>query len=189
MFNNAGVLADTSKPRIMDMDKKDIECVLGVNVIGTFSCMKHAARVMVPQKAGSIISTSGLTSHLGGMATHGYSCSKHAIIGLTRNLAVELGQFGIRVNFVPSFGIATSMSTDFIGIEREVFEHLMNGVANLKGVTHKAKDVAYAALYLASDEAKYVSGQNMHVDGGLSYANDSFKMYQIITKENDRLQG
>ncbi|KAL4560693.1 hypothetical protein LXL04_032846 [Taraxacum kok-saghyz] len=100
------------------------------------------------------------------------------MVGLTRNLAVELGQFGIRVNCVSPFGIATSMSTDFIGIEREVIEHLMNGVANLKGVTHKAEDVAYVTLYLASDEAKYVSGQNMHVDGGLSYANDSFKMFK-----------
>ncbi|KAL4560694.1 hypothetical protein LXL04_032847 [Taraxacum kok-saghyz] len=79
MFNNAGVV-DTSKPRIMDMEKKDIERVLGVNVIGTFLCMKHAARVMVPRKAGSIISASSLTSHLGGMATHAYLCSKHAMV-------------------------------------------------------------------------------------------------------------
>ncbi|KAL4560701.1 hypothetical protein LXL04_032854 [Taraxacum kok-saghyz] len=177
MFNNAGV-ADVSKPRIMDIEKKDVERVLGINVIGTFLCMKHAARVMVPQKSGSIISTSSLTSHLGGMATHAYSCSKHAIVGLTRNLAVELGQFGIRVNCVSPFGIATSMTADFIGLEREVFENVINSVANLKGVTHKPDDVAYAALYLASDEAKYVSGQNMLVDGGLSYANDSFKMFK-----------
>lgn len=177
MFNNAGI-ADAFKPRIMDNEKKDIERVLGVNVIGTFLCMKHAARVMVPQKSGSIITTSSLTSHLGGMASHAYSCSKHALVGLTRNLAVELAPFGIRVNCVSPFGIATPMTADFIGLEREVFENMINGVANLKGVTHKPDDVAYAALYLASDEAKYVTAQNMLVDGGLSYCNNSFNMFK-----------
>lgn len=106
MFNNAGIV-DPYKARIIDNEKTDFERVLNVNVTGVFLGMKHAARVMVPARAGSIISTTSVASNIGGVATHAYTCSKHAIVGLTKNLAVELGQFGIRVNCLSPYALAT----------------------------------------------------------------------------------
>ncbi|KAF5763925.1 putative secoisolariciresinol dehydrogenase [Helianthus annuus] len=97
MFNNAGIL-DFYKERIIDNEKTDFERELSVNITCVFVGMKHAARVMVPARAGSIISTASVASNIGGMATHAYTCAKHVVTGLTKNLAVELGQFGIRVN-------------------------------------------------------------------------------------------
>ncbi|CAI9268265.1 unnamed protein product [Lactuca saligna] len=177
MFNNAGVV-DPINARIIDNEKTNFERVLNVNVTGVFLCMKHAARVMVPQRSGTIISSSSLSSHLGGIASHAYCCSKHAIAGLTKNLAVELGQFGIRVNCLSPYGIATPLTKKITGLEKEAFENAMNLTANLKGVTLKTDDAAYAALFLVSDEAKYISGQNLLIDGGLSYANISFNFFK-----------
>ncbi|KAI3683678.1 hypothetical protein L1987_84190 [Smallanthus sonchifolius] len=97
MFNNAGIV-DPYKERVIDNEKPDFERVLNLNVIGVFLGMKHAARVMVPARSGSIISMASVASNIGGAATHAYTCAKHAVTGLTKSLAVELGQFSIRVN-------------------------------------------------------------------------------------------
>ena len=77
-----------------------------MNVTGVFLGIKHAARVMIPARSGCIISTSSIASALGGTAAHDYCASKHAVVGLTKNAAVELGQFGIRVNCLSFFGLA-----------------------------------------------------------------------------------
>ncbi|KAL6275553.1 hypothetical protein ACE6H2_019154 [Prunus campanulata] len=140
--------------------------------------MKHAARVMVPSRSGCIISTASVAGALGGLGPHAYTASKHAIVGLTKNKACELGRYGIRVNCISPFGVATSMLIDaWSGHEEdgegmdfgsspceedvEKIEELVKGLANLKGATLKAnKDIAEAALFLASDESKYVSGHN-----------------------------
>ncbi|CAI9783325.1 unnamed protein product [Fraxinus pennsylvanica] len=178
MFNNAGI-ADPNKPRIIDNEKADFERVLSVNVTGVFLCMKHAARVMVPARSGSIISTASVSSTIGSAASHAYCCSKHAVSGLTKNLAVELGQFGIRVNCLSPYALATPLAKKFVGLEKdEDMENAMSLMGNLKGTNLKAEDVANAALYLASDEAKYVSGHNLFIDGGFSVYNSAIKMFQ-----------
>ena len=177
MFNNAGIV-DNYKPRIMDNEKADFERVLSINVTGVFLSMKHAARVMVPAKSGSIISTASVSSVVGAAATHAYCCSKHAVSGLTRNAAIELGQFGIRVNCLSPYALATPLATNFLNVNAEELETAMAATANLKGVTLKAEDVANAALYLASDESRYVSGHNLFIDGGFTAANPSFHMFQ-----------
>ncbi|KAF5763928.1 putative secoisolariciresinol dehydrogenase [Helianthus annuus] len=177
MFNNAGIV-DPYKARIIDYEKIDFERVLSVNVTGVFLGMKHAARVMVPARAGSIISTASVASNLGGLNTHAYTCAKHAVTGLTKNLAVELGQFGIRVNCLSPYAVATPLATNFLEMDREAVENKANLLANLKGVTLKADDIAKAALFLVSDEAKYISGQNLFIDGGFGIVNPSFNMFQ-----------
>ncbi|KAK1411889.1 hypothetical protein QVD17_32726 [Tagetes erecta] len=116
IFNNVGIV-DTIKASITDNNKSDFDRVLSVNVTGVFLGMKHAARVMVPRRSGSIISTSSIASEVGGAASHAYTCSKHAIVGLTKNLAVELGQFGIRVNCLSPYGMFTPMVASS-GIDR-----------------------------------------------------------------------
>ncbi|KAK6147242.1 hypothetical protein DH2020_018154 [Rehmannia glutinosa] len=166
MFNNAGTF-DHPKPRIIDNEKSDFERVLSVNVTGVFLGMKHAARVMVPARRGTIISTASLCSGMGGAASHAYTCSKHAIVGLTRNLAVELGQFGIRVNCLSPYALATPLANEFMGLDDEGIEQATNFMANLKGTTLRVDDVANTALFLASDEAK-LEGKVALITGGAS---------------------
>ncbi|EXC01953.1 Momilactone A synthase [Morus notabilis] len=177
MFNNAGI-ADENKARIIDSEKADFERVMSVNVTGVFLGIKHAAQAMIPSRSGSIISTASISSYVGGAASHAYCCSKHAVIGLTKNAAVELGQFGIRVNSLSPYALATPLATKFVGLDDEGLENLMNSLGNLKHVTLKAEDVANAALYLASDEGRYISGHNLLIDGGFSIVNPSFNMFQ-----------
>lgn len=177
MFNNAGI-ADENKARIIDNEKSDFERVLSVNVTGVFLGIKHASQAMIPARTGSIISTASISSYVGGAASHAYACSKHAVLGLTKNAAVELGQFGIRVNCLSPYALATPLARKFVGLDDEGFENVMNSLANLKGVTLKAEDVANAALYLASSESKYVSGHNLLIDGGFSILNSAFQMFQ-----------
>nr|GEU80901.1 secoisolariciresinol dehydrogenase-like [Tanacetum cinerariifolium] len=177
MFNNAGIM-DPYQARVIDNEKTDFERVLSVNVTGVFLGMKHAARVMVPARGGSIISMASTASNIGGVTTHAYTCAKHAVVGLTKNMAVELGQFGIRVNCLSPSAMATPMATNFLGLYGEDFENKVNSTANLKGVTLTVDDVAKTALFLVSDEAKYISGQNLFIDGGFGIVNPSFNMFQ-----------
>ncbi|RDX75702.1 hypothetical protein CR513_44393, partial [Mucuna pruriens] len=122
--------------------------------IGVFLGMKHAAQAMIPARGGSIISTASISSYVGGAASHAYCCAKHAVVGLTKNAAVELGQFGIRVNCLSPYALVTPLATKFVGANDDEFENIMGSLANLKGVTLKTDDVANAALYFASDDSR-----------------------------------
>ncbi|KAJ4971011.1 hypothetical protein NE237_004110 [Protea cynaroides] len=151
MYNNAGISGTVNKT-LLESDVEDFKSVLDVNVCGGFLGAKHAARVMIPSKKGTIIFTSSIASVIAGLTSHAYTASKHALVGLTKNLCVELGKFGIR----------------------SMIEGILLEAANLKGVNINVEDIAQAALYLASDESRYVSGLNLVVDGGFSTNNPSF---------------
>ncbi|XP_043726026.1 short-chain dehydrogenase reductase 2a-like [Telopea speciosissima] len=193
LFNNAGVLGNQSKHKsILNFDAEEFDQVMKVNVKGVALGMKHAARVMVPRGTGCIISTASVAGVMGGLGPHAYTASKHAIVGLTKNTSCELGRYGIRVNCISPFGVATSMlvnawrnkgvekedeeKEDFMDIKRvvpceeevEKMEEFVRSLANLKGQTLRPKDIAEAALFLASDESKYISGHNLVVDGGVT---------------------
>ncbi|KGN59173.1 tropinone reductase-like 1 [Cucumis sativus] len=172
MYSNAGVI-DRSFSGILDVTKSDLDKVLSVNVMGAFWGAKHAARVMIPQKNGCILFTSSSTTNIAGLSSHPYASSKCAVLGLVRNLCVELGQHGIRVNCVAPFVVATAIAGPRNPMQVEALETMVTSWANLKGCVLKADDIAKAALYLVSDEAKYVSGLNLVVDGGYSVVNPS----------------
>ncbi|KAB5561632.1 hypothetical protein DKX38_006589 [Salix brachista] len=175
MFNNAGIIEKTPKPNILDNDKAEFEKVVGVNLVGAFLGTKHAARVMIPARRGSIISTASVCGTIGGVATHAYTSSKHGIIGLMRNTAVELGQHGIRVNCVSPYLVSTPLARDFFKLDEDDEEKRV--YSNLKDAVLKSEDIAEAVLFLGSDESKYVSGLNLIVDGGFTIVNPGFCMF------------
>ncbi|OAY40808.1 secoisolariciresinol dehydrogenase [Manihot esculenta] len=174
MFSNAGI---SGKPetRILSTENEEFKKVLDVNAFGAFLGAKHAARVMIPAKKGCILFTSSLVSVCCMGSPYPYIASKYAVVGLAKNLCVELGKYGIRVNSISPFGVATQMVRDAFGNrEKKEIEEIISSVANLKEVVLEADDIAEAALYLASDESKYISGINLAVDGGYSLTNPTF---------------
>ncbi|XP_058086919.1 (+)-borneol dehydrogenase 1-like [Magnolia sinica] len=173
MYNNAGIM-DPKTTSILTIEKSDLERVLRVNLVGSFLGTKHAARVMVPARKGCILFTGSSTASIACMNEHAYVASKRGIVGLAQNVTAELGQFGIRVNCVSPYAVATNFVKGALpDHDSEGFEKFMSQVGNLKGAVLKTDDVARAALYLASDDANYVSGLNLLVDGGFSIANPS----------------
>nr|GMD12682.1 secoisolariciresinol dehydrogenase-like [Ipomoea batatas] len=105
---------------------------------------------------------------------HAYTCSKHAIVGLTKNTALDLGRYGIRVNCVSPHAVPTRMSKTYLGLGEE---DKFDVYSDLKGVEVRPEDVADAFLYLASDESRYVNGHNLLVDGGFTVSNSGLSLY------------
>ncbi|KAH0761557.1 hypothetical protein KY290_017630 [Solanum tuberosum] len=166
MFSNVGTLNFCS---VLDMDVTAFDEMMAINVRGSALAVKHAARVMVDKKIrGSIICNVSLEVIVAGAASLVYIASKHAVVGIVKAAARELGPHGIRVNGVSPYGIATPLVCKAYGLDAAPMEAAINGNANLKGVTLSTMHVAQSALLLASDESAYTSGQNLAVDGGLS---------------------
>lgn len=173
MYNNAGITGSAFPPSIADLDLDEFDRVMKVNVRGIIAGIKHAARVMIPAGSGSILCTSSISGLMGGLGPHPYTVSKFTIPGIVKSVASELCRHGIRVNCISPAPIPTSLSVAGIanvypGATVEKVIEIMNELGELKGAKCEDIDVARAALYLASDEAKYVSGHNLVVDGGFT---------------------
>jgi NAD(P)-dependent dehydrogenase (short-subunit alcohol dehydrogenase family) len=172
IFNNAGYGGVGG--RITEVPVAGFDETMGVLLRGVFLGMKHAAAVMKRQGSGSIISTASIAGLCTGLAPHVYSTAKAAVIHLTRSVAMELGEHGIRVNCICPGGIATPIFGKGLGLSPERAEEivpLMKGVLeNLQPIKRAGlpEDIAQAALWLASDESTFVNGHALVVDGGLS---------------------
>ncbi|XP_028791485.1 short-chain dehydrogenase reductase 3b-like [Neltuma alba] len=173
LFSNAGILGSLSG--ILDLDLNDFDSTVATNVRGVAATIKHAARTMVARNIrGSIICTASVAACVGGTGPHAYTISKHALVGLVRSACSELGAYGIRVNCVSPFGVATPLACSTFNLEPHQVEANSSSQANLKGIVLKARHVAEAALFLASDDSVYISGHNLVVDGGFSVVKHSF---------------
>ncbi|XP_050914792.1 short-chain dehydrogenase reductase 3b, partial [Lathyrus oleraceus] len=173
VFSNAGIAGPLSS--ILEFDLNEFDNTIAVNIRGAAATIKHAARVMVDRKIrGSIICTASVAGSVAGSAGHDYVTSKHGLVGLVRSTCGELGAYGIRVNSVSPYLVATPLVCRALKMEVSEVEANANDCGNLKGVTLKAKHIAEAALFLASDESAYISGHNLVVDGGFSVIDTSF---------------
>ncbi len=169
MFANAGIVGAMGP--IDETPIEEYDATMNINLRGVFLCMKHAARVMKPQKSGTILSTSSIAALRGGLGPHVYAAAKIALIGLTKNVAAELVSQGIRVNCIVPGNMATEMIAGLATGDPDNVSVIEEGMANaspIPGRAGKPEDIAHAAVYLASDEAGFVNGHALVVDAGLT---------------------
>lgn len=176
LMNNAG--RSSQYAAIADADLEQFDAVMAVHLRAVLAGMKYAARVMAAQGTGSIINVSSVNGFRAGLGGHYYSAAKAASIHLTRCAAMELGEKGIRVNSLSPGMIATGAFAKFVGMQPdEADDHPEYAEAAIGSVVARwqplqyvgrTDDIAQAALFLASDASRFVTGQNLVVDGGIS---------------------
>jgi NAD(P)-dependent dehydrogenase (short-subunit alcohol dehydrogenase family) len=150
---------------VVDQSAESYAATFDTNVLGTILSMKHELRVMLAQGKGSIVNISSTFGHEGGAGASIYSASKHAVEGLTKSVALEVGNQGVRVNAVAPGPIQTGMLDRFTGGE-EVKAYL--ATLNAQKRIGRLDEIAHAIAYIASDEASFVTGHILTVDGGKS---------------------
>ena len=168
LFNNAGfggALGPIAKTTIEDYD-----LTMDVLLKSVFLGIKHAAPVMAAQESGSIISTASVAGLRAGYAPHLYSVAKCAVIHLTRTVALELGEQNIRVNAICPGFIATPLAAGHPDADESRIQKMRDGSARAQvlGRVGEAADIANMALFLASDESAWITGQEFVVDGGFA---------------------
>jgi 3-oxoacyl-[acyl-carrier protein] reductase len=159
LVNNAGVTRDTL---ILRMDESDWDIVIDVNLKGAWNCCKAVVRPMMKQRYGRIINISSVSGLAGQAGQTNYSASKAGLIGLTKSLAREVASRGITVNAVAPGFIPTALTND---LPQELKDSMMKLIP--LGRWGKPEEVAAAVVFLASDEAAYITGQVLSVDGGM----------------------
>jgi 3-oxoacyl-[acyl-carrier protein] reductase len=159
LVNNAGITRDAL---IMRMKEEDWDAVINVNLKSVFNCIKAVSTIMVKQRSGRIINLASVVGVMGNPGQANYVASKAGIIGLTKTVAKELGSRGITVNAVaPGF-----IDTEMTAVLSEKAKEAMLGMIPLKRAG-TPQDVADAIAFLASDSAAYITGQVIHVTGGM----------------------
>ena len=190
MFNNAGILGAVGP--IAQTEAGDWQRTMDVLLNSVFYGIKHAARVMMPQRSGTIINTASTAGLRAGLGPHAYTTAKHAIVGVTQSVATELGRHQIRVNAIAPgatvSGMTAYVSTGDASALDEASRRIARGVP--LGRPGYPLDIANAALYLASDESSWTNGAVLVVDAGGEVIGDRnhrfFEMDSEIVQEAGR---
>lgn len=159
LVNNAGITRDGL---IMKMKETDWDAVINVNLKGTFNCTQKVSRFMLKQKSGVIINISSVVGIMGNPGQANYAASKGGIIALTKSAAKEFASRNIRVNAIAPGFIQTEMTDK---LPKEVVDKYLEAIP--LSCMGTVKDIANLCVFLASKEAKYITGQTINVDGGL----------------------
>jgi len=159
LVNNVGVTRDSL---LMRMKEDDWDIVVETNLKGTFNCTKAAQRSMIKQRYGRIINITSVSGIAGQVGQANYSASKAGIVGFTKAVARELGARNITVNAVAPGYVPTDQTA---GLPQELIDHILELTPMKRPGT--AEEIANAVSFLASDEASYVTGQVLGVDGGM----------------------
>ena len=160
LVNNAGITKDGL---LMKMSEEDYDAVLNTNLKGTFNCIRFVTRQMLRQKSGHIINMASVSGVLGNAGQANYAASKAGVIGLTKSAARELASRGITVNAIAPGFINTEMTAVLSDKVKE------GAVAQIPmGTFGEPEDIAQTAVFLASEKARYITGQVLCVDGGMA---------------------
>ncbi|MFU2158337.1 3-oxoacyl-[acyl-carrier-protein] reductase [Caldisericum sp. AR60] len=159
LVNNAGITRDNF---LVKMDIEDWNRVIAINLTGTFNCGKAVLPIMMEKMSGVVVNVSSVVGVYGNIGQSNYAASKAGVIGLTKTWAKEFGKKGIRVNAVAPGFIKTPMTEK---VPDKVIEYMVSKTP--MGRMGEAREVANAILFLASDEASFITGHILHVDGGL----------------------
>lgn len=160
LVNNAGITKDGL---LMRMSEEDFSAVLDTNLKGAFHCMKAACRPMMKQRFGRIINISSIVGVRGNAGQANYAASKAGLIGMSKSIAKELGSRGITVNCVAPGFIQTEMTDS---LPQAVKDKVLTDVP--MGRFGQVQDIAYTVAFLASEQACYITGQVLCVDGGMA---------------------
>ncbi|MDD3279284.1 MAG: 3-oxoacyl-[acyl-carrier-protein] reductase [Lachnospiraceae bacterium] len=160
LVNNAGITKDGL---LMRMSEEDFASVIDVNLKGTFHCIRQVSRQMLKQRSGRIINMASVVGVSGNAGQANYAASKAGVIGLTKSAAKELASRGITVNAIAPGFIETDMTEVLSDAVKEASAKMIP-----MGNFGKTEDVAKAAAFLASDGARYITGQVLCVDGGMA---------------------
>jgi NAD(P)-dependent dehydrogenase (short-subunit alcohol dehydrogenase family) len=188
LFNNAGLGGVSGSIAEIPVDGYDQ--TMGVLLRGVFLGMKHAAPIMTRQGSGSIISTASVAGLQAGYGPHIYSAAKAAVVHLTRSVAMELGESGVRVNCICPGGIATPIFGAALGVsgaEADRVAETMKVILTAFQPIQRAglpEDIARAALWLASDDSSFVNGHALIVDGGLIGG----RMWSVVQEQRQQLR-
>ena len=159
LVNNAGITRDGL---LMKMSEEDFDAVLNTNLKGAFNCIKHISRQMLKQKSGHIVNISSVSGVMGNAGQVNYSASKAGVIGMTKAVAREMASRGITCNAVaPGF-----IKTDMTEVLSDTIKENISAQIPMRAFGETA-DVANLVAFLASDEAKYITGQVIAVNGGM----------------------
>lgn len=160
LVNNAGITRDNL---LMKMSEEEFDAVLNTNLKGAFNCIRHVSRQMIKQRSGKIINISSVSGVLGNAGQANYSASKAGIIGLTKSAAREMASRNITVNAIaPGF-----IDTEMTQVLSESVRTAAEAQIPMKRFG-KTEDIANMAVFLASEKAGYITGQVIHVDGGMA---------------------
>jgi NAD(P)-dependent dehydrogenase (short-subunit alcohol dehydrogenase family) len=179
MINNAGIVGAVGP--IAETSLAAWDATLDVLLRGTFLGIKHAARAMLPRESGVVLSIASTAGLVGGLGPHAYTAAKHAVIGLTRSAASELSPKGIRVNAVAPGNTVTAMTSALVAGDPgdlETTEAALREISPL-GIAGQPDDIAHALLYLASDEARFVTGHTLVVDAGQTTAGQPAQFHSL----------